>query len=363
MANYTVATNFDPHLLEAVGKMNQQYPFKVIEVYGSLPNTAVGSGRSASQLPQINHGDLSAHITLAHQYGLKFNYLLNGKVKAMEVELREEVESLLDLGVDSFTVAQEEVVRLLRREFPQAELHLSVIAGVRSEEEIRKYVDLGVNTITLNQHVVNRDFALIERLVRVAPKVDLRLYANVSCLANCPLRNKHYQYLSTQSQNGAEQRKEPDYHIVACALAYLRYPLELLKSPFIRPEDVKEYEQLGIKTFKLSDRREPTSALTNLLQAYLSGEFHGNLFTLLFREGRKWTSHFVSAGLTPPSVPDIVIDNDKLTELDFLRNSFTLKGGALEDFYAETFSQAVKGTEGLKMAHFEEWLDDPSLWS
>ena len=365
MANFSVATNFDPELLKQIYNLNQQYSNKVVEVYGSLPRSTVGSGRPATELPSVSWKELEEHIQLAHDFGLKFNYLMNGTNKELSAnhsalqKIREEINFLLDTRIDSLTVSEDYLIALLKREYPHLELHLSVIAGTDTLEEAKRYAYLGVKVITLNQHTVNRDFPRIEELVSLTPsEIELRLYANVSCLDHCPRRDAHYQYLSRRSQqlSDAEQNGERNPHIFWCASTYLNHPVELLRSPFIRTEDINEYEQMGIRTFKLSDRREPTNALVSLYQAYLSGEFHSNLFALLFRDGRKWTNAFRNTGINSPPAPDIFIDNDRLTEIAFLDKIRTLSNSKLKEFYAEATSYAVKNIDSQQTKNFQKWM-------
>ena len=375
MANYSVGTNFDPNLLSAIGELNKQYSSKIIEVYGSLPSGLVGSGRSAAGLPKITYDDLLQHIKSAHDFGLNFSYLLNANfgIRLVDADyarlVQEEIEYLLSADVDSLTIADDSLVKFVRAEFPEVKVNLSVVKGADTVREVRSFLERGVSSITLNQHTLNRDFQKIEEIVKSVRGVELRLYANVSCLQDCSKRTEHYRCLSGQSQLGnAPFNNKVDRYIVNCALSYLKNPVELLKSPFIRPEDIGVYEDLGIKTFKLSDRREPTLALIDLFKSYLSGEFHGNLFDLLFREGRKWTNPFTAVDKSHPAPPDIYIDNDVLTEVDFINTIMRLENEELAEFYQQTTDLAVRNKDSERTKKFLEELEriklkgDPSCW-
>lgn len=368
MANYSVATNFDPHLLLAIAELNKQYPDKIIEVYGSLPSGVVGSGRPTVELPKITYGDLLQHIKSAHEFDLRFSYLINANsgIRLTDRDyarsVQAEIESLLRTGVDSLTIADNSLVEFVKAKFPEVKVNLSVVRGVDTVREVKSFLEKGVNSITLNQHTINRDFRKIEEIVKYVRGAELRLYANVSCLQDCPKRTEHYKYLSSQSQLGnAPFNNRADKYILNCALTYLRNPVELLKSPFIRPEDISVYEDLGIKTFKLSDRREPTTALINLLKSYLSGEFHGNLFDLLFREGRKWINPFTVVGTSLAAQPDIYIDNDVLTELDFISIVMKLKNEELNSFYRQVTSLAVRNVDSERTRRFLGKLESDYL--
>lgn len=361
MANFSAATNFDEELLTFIEESNKKHSNQVTEIYGSLPVSIVGSARAQKGLPRITREGLSNHIRLAHDKGIKFNYPMNASSginlddTSYACRVNEELTFLLSAGIDSLTVADDALINFIRKEHPEIELHLSIVKGVSAVDAIKKYADQGIKVITLNQHTVNREFKCIEKLVRSFPDSELRIYANVSCLSNCSKRDEHYRYLSQQSQSGNAPSNKPDLFIVNCALTYLKNPTEILKSPFIRPEDIQAYEQLGIKTFKLSDRREPTQDLANLIRAYLKGEFHGNLFNFLFRSGRKWTNSFTAIGLQCVPTPSIFIDNDELGRIQFLDKIRNLNGDELEAFYREATARALR-VSNEQTEKFKLWM-------
>src|SRR3989344_271120 len=319
MIKYTIATNFDSKLVEGYNQLNEKYQdAKITEIFGSLPVSVVGSGRSASSLPNITKEELKKHIELAHVHGILFNYLLNAKLNWKELDLNKvtgELDSLLEAGIDSVTLSDYRLIRLIREKYPTLPINVSTISGVDTFEEATEYDKLGVRSITLNFHTINRNLKKIEEIVK---GIDCKivLYANSSCLDHCAVRNTHYDYLGRLSRK--ESRLEVDPFILWCTKRFLKDQLQLLKNPFIRPEDVKEYQNLGVDTFKLSDRREPTECLLELAGVYLAQEYRGNLFTLLFRgeQVRKMTS---TLGNIPVAPPRIHIDNTKLTQIDFFK--------------------------------------------
>ena len=53
-----------------------------------------------------------------------------------------------------------------------------------------------------------------------------------------------------------------------------------LRMRWIRPEDQKVYNEIGINYFKVSGRTGTTEYLKTVLEAYMSENFEGNLLTL-----------------------------------------------------------------------------------
>jgi collagenase-like PrtC family protease len=60
----------------------------------------------------------------------------------------------------------------------------------------------------------------------------------------------------------------------------LTEPVELLKSPWIRPEDIPHYEALGYDRFKITERFKRTPLLIEHVKAYESRRYDGNLLDL-----------------------------------------------------------------------------------
>jgi collagenase-like PrtC family protease len=57
-------------------------------------------------------------------------------------------------------------------------------------------------------------------------------------------------------------------------------PVELLKSPWIRPEDIRHYEAVGYEHFKITERFKRTPLLLENVRAYENRRYDGNLLDL-----------------------------------------------------------------------------------
>jgi collagenase-like PrtC family protease len=58
-------------------------------------------------------------------------------------------------------------------------------------------------------------------------------------------------------------------------------PLEIMRSCWIRPEDLRFYEEIGIERFKLTERGMNTSDLSRIVAAYTNRNYPGNFADLL----------------------------------------------------------------------------------
>jgi collagenase-like PrtC family protease len=142
-----------------------------------------------------------------------------------------------------------------------------------------QYEDMGVEEIIIDEHI-NREFKTLEA-IRKAVKCSLELIVNNICLWQCPYNYEHVNHDGHASREGEEE----DY----CYLQYPGYlclhrkltdPVELLKSPWIRPEDVPHYEDLGYDRFKITERFKKTSLLLEHVRAYENRRYDGNLLDL-----------------------------------------------------------------------------------
>ncbi len=339
---FTVATNFDRTLIEEYNELNRLHKrTKIVEVFGSLPLTLVGHGRSSIGLPNITYEDLEQHIRHVHHCDMKFNYLMNGVTGPEKSDADwpkkclYEISRLKEIGVDSITVTDTDVLFLLCCNFPSIKPNISLIKGIDTVEEAKRFSDL-VHSITLNPHSINRNISRIAEIVN-SVECSIGLYANISCINNCPHKKAHYEYVSRYSRQKKEDNNDP--FIISCACKFREDRTQLLRSPFIRPEDIENYSQLGVDIFKLSDRKMPTETLVRIVSAYMDLSYNGNLFDLIFLEGRPWRNE---------TQEDIVkfpyIDNSRLNEIDFFRKITTLKGNDLEEFYQYATKAAVDGS-------------------
>ena len=350
---FSIATSWDNQLVENLSVLNKQHEGqakKVGEVFGSFQSSIVGCARPSYRLPQVSVEQAKNHIALLHDVGIKFNYTLNAPDfggKENDADWSRKVERLLatleEIGVDVLTISHPTLIKLIKEKFPRFSITVSLIAEVDTVEKAQRFESMGADTIVLNPHTVNRDLTTIEKICS-SMDCKIELYCNIPCLHRCQKAPAHYAYLGHMSQTGnpdAEKRMDP--YLAWCSCIYLTRPVELIKSPFIRPEDIQAYSELGVKIFKLSDRGESTSWLTHTIGAYMSEHYDGDLFNLIFRNGKKFR---VGVAEIYPEIADqdlaISIDNNVLTEMRFLENIRSLPPAQLPEFYHAVMQRAVK---------------------
>jgi len=116
---------------------------------------------------------------------------------------------------------------------------------------------------------------------------DIRVIVNEGCLYKCPFRYAHFNLFShitaaSGAGTGAQLLNTfGDYYFDKCISIRVRDPSQLIRSPWIRPEDIVEYERIGIEDFKIAGRANAVGWITACMDAYSRRSYEGNLLELL----------------------------------------------------------------------------------
>jgi collagenase-like PrtC family protease len=245
-------TNWDPELLPKVAALRPDY------LYGSLPSEA--TLRSSLMLSTATEDDIERHITAASELGIRLVYVMNatclGNVEYSDQGrgyLLQRLQWLVDIGAAAVVTANPFVMELVRENFPSLELHISVLASVNDARKAKFFEELGATVIHLDPQV-NRDFRRI-KAIRKSVGCRLSLVVNEGCLLSCPIRQYHSNMIS-HSGESIRGRYYVDYCYYRCSLMKMHDAAEHLRSPWIRPEDLAVYEELGIDLFKVAGREK-----------------------------------------------------------------------------------------------------------
>jgi len=320
-----LATNWDDRLLEGIDNLNRRYKDgKVHEVFGSYQTNVVGSGRPSLILPEVTPERARDHIELAQSLGLEFNYLINASCMGNREfhpkyhrQLLDYLDEVVKLGADSVTISLPFLMEVVRDQYPDLGIKTSTYSIVNSVRKAVFFEELGADRIIL-ANSIRRDFGLIKD-IRKAVKADLEILVNCACLYQCPYEIFHNNTSShaSQTSNAEYGGHYTQYPMFRCNLHRLSDPVEFLRSPWIRPEDVGKYLKLGIEFIKIGGRHKDTPWLLNCAEAYLARRYDGNMFDLL---GESILGYFQHSPLNkkPLDPLEIYIDNQGLEGfLDF----------------------------------------------
>jgi len=278
----SVATNFDPFLIESI----KGYP--VVELFGKLREDAAGGGRASYQLAPVTRKEFAEHVRQARDAGIGFNYLLNASclgnreiTRAGQRDIEEIAGWLCEIGVDSVTLASPGLLKLVKTRYPHLQVRISVFAGVDRVRKARMWEEMGADCIVLDSILVNREFQTLAR-IRKSVSCDLELLANNNCLSACALSPSHMNALAHAGQSWHGNKGFfIDWCFLKCTEMKLRDPVNYIRSEWIRPEDTRLYEELGYDLFKIAERDIPTPIMTARVKAYAERRYDGNLLDLV----------------------------------------------------------------------------------
>lgn len=260
---------------------------RIFETFGALnPEQGIPSarGRMSPALPFVDFSLLSEYIKESHNYGIEFNYLLNGIIPSSQAinpkfisNLLSFVEHLYSIGINTITLTNSSLIRNIRHTFPEIPIVVSVVNGIDSTSGSIWYIEHGVSRINLSERV-NRDFRLFDNLLKLPCSFELQL--NAKCTLYCPIKWEHFEFLSSLSETniGSFDR----YFTNSCDMIRHLHPWDILRTTFIRPEDIPIYVNHGIHYFKFIGREWCEKAnFPRVLSSYFNMNYDGSLYELL----------------------------------------------------------------------------------
>jgi collagenase-like PrtC family protease len=255
----------------------------ITHLYGSLPDDP--SLRESGWLPCTDPDALAAYVARAAAGGRGFFYALNAGLYGQQgVQLR---GSALAGGAPRVAgrhrrpgggAGQPLPGGLRQGPLPRLQVAVSTAACVDSVDKAQFYEGRGADVLYLPEYI-NRDFRLLRGL-RKRIGCRLVLLANVGCLLHCPLRTFHIQAIS-HSGRAQQLGTYLDYSLMWCTSEKTRDPGLMVKSPWIRPEDLGVYEELGYDEFKLAGREMDRPWVERVTRAYAAGRYDGDLNHLI----------------------------------------------------------------------------------
>ena len=320
----SVPSRFEIALLDEIKVLNKKHG-SISKVYGSLPYSVIGHGRVSELV--MKFGDFTMarvkeFTEQAQSIGLEVNYLANslclgelGYEKDGRDKITKYLSEVYETGADILTISSPYLLRLVKNEFPSLKVEISVHAHVDSIQKFKRWEEMGADIICLTAGV-NRDFELLQ-LISKSRKIDVELLVNESCLFNCPYALYHHTLSSHRSKVVDEGL---DYCMLECAQDRIEDPAEILKAPWIRPEDTLFYEKhFKIDKFKLQGRQMPIPWIIRTAGAYSMRKYDGNLLDLISPTYPDWSIRSDTAkeilkrhGVEDFRKPEVYIDNNKL---------------------------------------------------
>lgn len=297
MNKFKCGTNFDFELLDKIAEQNELHEnAKVTELYGSIRKHAELAARPDFRLPDVTENELEAYVKAALDRGIKFEYTLNSiNPYGSRVELDKRIDyikalvrRLYNMGVYRVSVANPMLLEIINYVQPCPQIEISTVAHIDTVTQIKYYHDTYGSTKVCANLNKNRDFVWLKAAAKwcKANGVELELMANEFCgvgndtyATHCVYRDSCYICHSTDKTE--EDAKLINwYPMRLCTRGRNKNPANWLKMRFIRPEDLQQYNLIGINMFKLTGRTGSTDYIMKMLKAYMDCEWHDNLLGL-----------------------------------------------------------------------------------
>lgn len=277
----TVGFNGDLDLIPKLAK----YP--VDSIFTKMTKDILGGGRSSFILGQIDMDHIKKVVKTANDHNIKMIYLLNSAcqsnfelTRSYNNELVEFIGDLHKIGVRHVVVATPYMLDLVKQNFPDIHVSVSVFAIIDNAHKAKFWEERGADCLIIAPNI-NRNFDEIKR-IRAAVNCELEIFTNVTCLYQCPYAQFHANAVSHASTSKDKNKGFViDYNVTNCSINKLTSPVEMIKGRWIRPEDISYYEELGIDLFKIADRQKPSDWMLNTVKAYGEQSYDGNLVDLL----------------------------------------------------------------------------------
>ena len=283
MNNMMFSVPFNNHnstLIEIL-KLKKMGENKIREIYLSVPQEYSGSGRI---IEEIETNKFLETIENIHKEGLRVNLVLNSTCEGAEWYFSEVINKKIDFlnrmhntyGVEAVTIANPLYIQEISRLLPDIEICASVLCDIDSVQKAQYFKKAGANTITPDVNI-NRNLPLL-KTIKKTTNLQIKLMANEGCLHKCPLRKFHFNYISHQSKELTPIKG--DAFFANCTRISLNDNTQILKSGWIRPEDLPQYSEVT-NYFKIAGRSRPKSHVVRTVRAYLEQRWDGDLLDIL----------------------------------------------------------------------------------
>jgi len=281
MLKFMIPNKFDFEELDWISYINSKYSNKIVEIFGSVASDKLGSVRERYRLPDMSDSDLRKYVSEAKSRGITVSYTINlscfgsfddlyNKIKIMDY-----LNWLLDMGIEQVIVANPAIAEIITNN-TNLNIEISTVAFVNSLDKLKFWVEnFRVNKLCPD-FSINRDFGLLKEMSKI---IEVQLMVNEPCLYNCPMRQFHNNLQShVISKNDIIDR----WPLRVCTAIKAANEVEWLKCPFIRPQDLRFYqERCDISSFKIVGRTFPLSFVKTSVEPYLKEYYDGNLLDLI----------------------------------------------------------------------------------
>ena len=282
---FSIGTNWDPELPAQIAEFTS-----VTDLFGVNSKSVMGAGRPMPEV--LTRKEMEGHFKAVHSAGLTFSYLFNAPTMGgreflpdIHAKIMDEIRWLQDNGVEYLVIAIPYLIETVKAQFPGMKVKASYNAKIRSLDLAKSFQDVGADILCVD-HTIHRDFPLIRAMTEHLD-IPIQLVVGSTTMRSCPNFNALYHsasecFLTTDGREiNRHSLNSINYCFSWCHAQKIRKPSNVLKSGFIRPEDLHYYEDLGVSHFKMATRGLTNEEILRRVQAYQNRRYDGNLLEII----------------------------------------------------------------------------------
>ena len=270
---------------EKFSELIRNYLPAVGEVYFSYPGIASGRPEFGNLPDKIRQTE--DELAAIKNMGVTLDLLINGSCYgryAVSEKFERQILTTIDhLGRNDLmpgvvTTTTPFAAAAVKKYFPEIEVRASVNMRILTVAAM-EFLEDKFDSFYIHPDIL-RDLKTVRIFSDWCRKngKKIGMLANCGCLRNCPYQTFHDNLVSHDDEI-REIRNVRDFQSRLCLECYQNKEniCDFLRSGWIRPEDTAKYETL-VDVVKLATRN--TSSIRMILDAYISGEFDGNMLDL-----------------------------------------------------------------------------------
>ncbi len=344
---FSVPYNNHPDLLDEIFKLKKTGNNVIEELFLCGPQEYSGSGRIT---PIINKEQFKETVNRIHEEGIKTNLILNSTCEGSQWYSTEVVSGTIDtvermhddLGIEAVTMANPLYIHEIRKRLKDIEIHASVLGDIDCVQRAVIYRDAGADVISTDVNI-NRNLELLKR-IKKATGARLKLLVNEGCLYKCPFRKFHFNatsHVSKEITEGAIDASFANFFGFGVR-TILKDHSQLLKSGWIRPEDLRRYSGIS-NYFKVVDRAQLNSFILRAVKAYMNEGWDGDMLDLVSGCSKRFSLDFGA-----------YLDNEELGENGFFDKVTSCDNNCETCSYCDDLAKKLVKLNVLTKAKYED---------
>ena len=255
----------------------------ISEIYLSCPQQYSGSGRIT---PKLDLDRFVQTIAQIHDHNIKVNMVMNTTCQGADWYTTKVSDPIINFiekmhyqhGVEAVTIANPIYMQLVKQRLPKIEICASVLSDIDNVKKATIIREHGADVITPDANI-NRDLELLSD-IKEATGARIKLMVNEGCLYHCPYRKFHFNFVSHWSKELEHSSIDGKDFFDHCMAVTLEDRSQILKSGWIRPEDIERYRDIT-NYFKVVGRTRGKSMVIRASKAYMNQSYDGNLIDIV----------------------------------------------------------------------------------